>query len=118
MYSLLTREMNFESDEEVDNINSGASLDFSDFVGYYSPQDIVYRDIVDEENDNEMKPSVTYAPSFVQNELEEQGSAAAMDVDDAEPLELLNDGSAESIKLADADFFNAFEDDFDDSDIA
>lgn len=51
-------------------------------------------------------------------ELEEQGSTVAMDVDDVDPLEILGEGviSAEN-KLADADFFNSFEDDFDDSDI-
>lgn len=51
-------------------------------------------------------------------EMEEQGSTVAMDVDDVDPLEILGEGviSAEN-KLADADFFNSFEDDFDDSDI-
>ncbi|XP_023513491.1 small acidic protein 1 [Cucurbita pepo subsp. pepo] len=51
-------------------------------------------------------------------EMEEQGSTVAMDVDDVDPLEILGEGviSAEN-KLADSDFFNSFEDDFDDSDI-
>lgn len=51
-------------------------------------------------------------------EMEEQGSTVAMDVDDVDPLEIFSEGviSAEN-KLADADFFNSFEDDFDDSDI-
>lgn len=51
-------------------------------------------------------------------EMEEPGSAMAMDVDDVDPLEVLGEGviSADN-KLADADFFNNFEDDFDDTDI-
>ena len=51
-------------------------------------------------------------------EMEEQGSAMAMDVDDVDPLEILGEGGIPADnKLADADFFNSFEDDFDDSDI-
>ncbi|XP_019057568.1 PREDICTED: small acidic protein 1-like [Tarenaya hassleriana] len=51
-------------------------------------------------------------------EMEDQGSTMAMDVDEADAMEIFGEGifSAES-KLADADFFNAFEDDFDDTDI-
>ncbi|XP_061358920.1 small acidic protein 1 [Gastrolobium bilobum] len=51
-------------------------------------------------------------------EMDEQVSAMAMDVDDIDPLEIFADGviSADN-KLADADFFNTFEDDFDDADI-
>ncbi|KAJ1393249.1 small acidic protein 1 [Sesbania bispinosa] len=50
--------------------------------------------------------------------MEEQASAIAMDVDDVDPLDIFGDGviSADS-KLADADFFNTFQDDFDDADI-
>lgn len=54
-------------------------------------------------------------------EMEDQGSTVAMDVDDAEALEIF--GGAEGTiaaldhRLADADFFNSFEDDFDDTDI-
>ncbi|XP_020240092.1 small acidic protein 1 [Cajanus cajan] len=51
-------------------------------------------------------------------EMEEQVSAMAMDVDDVDPLEIFAEGvMAADNKLADADFFNTFQDDFDDSDI-
>ncbi|CAI0419495.1 unnamed protein product [Linum tenue] len=50
-------------------------------------------------------------------EMEEQGSTVAMDVDDVDPLEMFNESMMNESKLADADFFNNFEDDFDDSDI-
>ncbi|EOY06251.1 hypothetical protein QUC31_016367 [Theobroma cacao] len=47
---------------------------------------------------------------------DDQGSA--MEVDDVDPLEIFGEGSIPvDNKLADADFFNNFEDDFDDSDI-
>ncbi|TKY53652.1 Small acidic protein 2 [Spatholobus suberectus] len=52
-------------------------------------------------------------------EMDEQVSSMAMDVDDVDPLEIFTEGvmAADSNKLADADFFNGFQDDFDDSDI-
>ncbi len=51
-------------------------------------------------------------------DMEEQGSTVAMDVDDVDPLEIFGEGVINvDNKLADADFFNNFEDDFDDSDI-
>lgn len=52
-------------------------------------------------------------------ELEEQGSTMAMDVDDVEALEIFGEGplAVDHHRLADADFYNSFEDDFDDSDI-
>ncbi|XP_010023791.2 small acidic protein 1 [Eucalyptus grandis] len=52
-------------------------------------------------------------------ELEDQGTTVAMDVDDVDPLEIFGGEGVLSVdnKLADADFFNAFEDDFDDADI-
>lgn len=50
-------------------------------------------------------------------DMEEQGSSMAMDVDDVDPLEILGEGIVAESKLADADFFNSFEDDFDDTDI-
>ncbi|XP_019181340.1 PREDICTED: small acidic protein 1 [Ipomoea nil] len=54
-------------------------------------------------------------------DLDEQGSTMAMDVDDVEALEIFGEGPlggpTEHHRLADADFFNSFEDDFDDSDI-
>ncbi|XP_022728537.1 small acidic protein 1-like [Durio zibethinus] len=47
---------------------------------------------------------------------DDQGSA--MEVDDVDPLEMFGEGGISiDNKLADADFFNNFEDDFDDSDI-
>lgn len=51
-------------------------------------------------------------------DLEEQSSTVAMEVDDVDPLEMFGEGvlSGDS-KLADADFFNSFGDDFDDTDI-
>ncbi|XP_012077649.1 small acidic protein 1 [Jatropha curcas] len=51
-------------------------------------------------------------------DMEEQGSTMAMEVDDVDPLEIFGEGVINiDNKLADADFFNNFEDDFDDSDI-
>ncbi|XP_021897005.1 small acidic protein 1 [Carica papaya] len=51
-------------------------------------------------------------------DMDDQGSTVAMDVDDVDPLEIFGEGvvSVEN-KLVDADFFNNFQDDFDDSDI-
>ncbi|XVF38565.1 hypothetical protein REPUB_Repub20aG0113100 [Reevesia pubescens] len=47
---------------------------------------------------------------------DDQGSA--MEVDDVDPLEIFGEGAISvDNKLVDADFFNNFEDDFDDSDI-
>ncbi|MED6123980.1 hypothetical protein PIB30_054667 [Stylosanthes scabra] len=48
-------------------------------------------------------------------EMDEQVSTIAMDVDDVDPLEIFPEGviSADN-KLADADFFNNFQDDFND----
>ncbi|XP_021762550.1 small acidic protein 1 [Chenopodium quinoa] len=52
-------------------------------------------------------------------ELEEQSAAMAMDVDDVDPLEVFGENlmAPDNFKLADADFFNFFSDDFDDTDI-
>ncbi|CAN0904987.1 hypothetical protein LINGRAHAP2_LOCUS23408 [Linum grandiflorum] len=50
-------------------------------------------------------------------DMEEQGSSVAMDVDDVDPLEIFGEGMMNDSKLVDADFFNKFEDDFDDTDI-
>ncbi|TXG72461.1 hypothetical protein EZV62_001040 [Acer yangbiense] len=51
-------------------------------------------------------------------EMEEQASTVAMDVDDVDPLEIFGEGVISmDNKLADADFFNKFDDDFDDADI-
>ncbi|XP_059632276.1 small acidic protein 1 [Cornus florida] len=51
-------------------------------------------------------------------DMEEQGSAMDVDDVDADTLEIFGEGPiAIDHKLADADFFNSFEDDFDDSDI-
>ncbi|KAE8076160.1 hypothetical protein FH972_014825 [Carpinus fangiana] len=51
-------------------------------------------------------------------DMDDQPSTMAMDVDDVDPLEIYGEGviSVDN-KVADADFFNSFEDDFDDSDI-
>ncbi|KAI9086389.1 hypothetical protein K1719_031473 [Acacia pycnantha] len=55
---------------------------------------------------------------FALAETEESGSVMAMDVDDFEPLDMFGEGLMYADnKLADADFFNSFDDDFDDSDI-
>lgn len=52
------------------------------------------------------------------SEMDDAGSSMAMDVDDLEAMEILNEGGLISEnKLADADFFNKFDDDFDDTDI-
>lgn len=51
-------------------------------------------------------------------DMEDQGSTVAMDVDDVDALEMFGEGVINmENKLADADFFNYFEDDFDDTDI-
>ncbi|KAK4266252.1 hypothetical protein QN277_027202 [Acacia crassicarpa] len=51
-------------------------------------------------------------------EMDEQGSSMAMDVDDVDSLDFFGEGIiVADNKLADADFFNSFEDDFDDTDI-
>lgn len=53
-------------------------------------------------------------------DMEEQGSTMAMDVDDVDAIDMFGEGplgSGEHLRLADADFFNCFQDDFDDSDI-
>lgn len=61
-----------------------------------------------------MKPS----PVDLFADLEDPNSTMAMDVDDVEALEMFGEGPIGSDnKLADADFFNAFQDDFDDNDI-
>jgi hypothetical protein len=49
-------------------------------------------------------------------EMEEQISMA-MEVDDADNLDILADGLVTESKLVDAEFFNSFQDDFDDADI-
>ena len=50
-------------------------------------------------------------------DMDDQGSTMAMDVDDVDQLEILSEGFVSDNKLADADFFSSFEDDFDDADI-
>ncbi|CAA7398947.1 unnamed protein product [Spirodela intermedia] len=64
-----------------------------------------------------MKPSPPYSISMYQQELmaeEQSGLAMGMEVDDSDTLEILGELERQP---ADADFFNSFEDDFDDSDI-
>ncbi|CAE6198827.1 unnamed protein product [Arabidopsis arenosa] len=52
------------------------------------------------------------------SEMDDAGSSMAMDVDDLEAMEIFSEGGgASESKLADADFFNKFEDDFDDAGI-
>ncbi|KFK45071.1 hypothetical protein AALP_AA1G339500 [Arabis alpina] len=48
-------------------------------------------------------------------EMDDAGSSMAMDVDDIEAMEILSEGGL--ISENDADFYNKFEDDFDDTDI-
>lgn len=48
-------------------------------------------------------------------EMDDAASSMAMDVDDIEAMEILSEGGL--ISENDADFFNKFEDDFDDTDI-
>jgi len=51
-------------------------------------------------------------------EMEDQITTMAMDVDDVDNFDILSEGiSVNESKVADADFFNSFQDDFDDSDI-
>jgi len=51
-------------------------------------------------------------------EMDEQVSSMAMDVDDVDPLDSFAEGVITTdLKLADVNFFNNFEDDFDDADI-
>ncbi|KAE9450624.1 hypothetical protein RHGRI_025902 [Rhododendron griersonianum] len=60
-----------------------------------------------------MKPS----PVDLFADLEDPNSTMAMDVDDVD-AEFFGEGPLVSDnKLADADFFNSFQDDFDDADI-
>lgn len=51
------------------------------------------------------------------NDMDEQGSTMAMDVDDMDLLEILDEGIVFDNKLANANFFNSFEYEFDDSNI-
>ncbi|XP_024630994.1 small acidic protein 1 [Medicago truncatula] len=51
-------------------------------------------------------------------EMEDQITTMAMDVDDVDNFDILSEGiSVNESKVADADFFNSFQDDFDDADI-
>jgi len=64
-----------------------------------------------------MKPFPGYVPDGDEPRQQEMGTAAAMDMDlDGENLEILGDLGL--VKPSDDDFFNAFEDDFDDTDLA
>ncbi|XXG42736.1 hypothetical protein AAC387_Pa01g2936 [Persea americana] len=60
-----------------------------------------------------MKPSPT---NFL--DLDDPGFTIEMDVDDAVTLHVLSRPVPDDGKLAHSDFFNSFDDDFDDSDIA
>ncbi|XP_031501851.1 small acidic protein 1 [Nymphaea colorata] len=59
-----------------------------------------------------MKP----VPLYVYHSMDEQGATVAMDVDDGDSLDVITDALPDK-PLTDDYFFNAFEDDFDDSDI-
>ena len=51
-------------------------------------------------------------------DLEDHGSTMAMDVDDVDPMDVFGENLLTPVnRIADADFFNSFSDDFDDSDI-
>lgn len=55
-------------------------------------------------------------------DLEEQGASAAMEVDDSDGVDFFGGpeppiSAPDHPHIADADFFNSFADDFDDSDI-
>jgi len=64
-----------------------------------------------------MNPFPGYVPDGDEPRQQEMGTAAAMDMDlDRENLEILGDLGL--VKPSDDDFFNAFEDDFDDTDLA
>ncbi len=64
-----------------------------------------------------MKPFPGYVPDGDEPRQQEMGAAVAMDMDlDGENLEILGDLGL--VKPSDDDFFNAFEDDFDDTDLA
>ncbi|KAG9446807.1 hypothetical protein H6P81_012935 [Aristolochia fimbriata] len=61
-----------------------------------------------------MKPS----PTYLYQDFDDQTVTVGMDVDDPDPIDILAaEGLVDNHKPADADFFNAFEDDFDDTDI-
>lgn len=49
--------------------------------------------------------------------MDEQGLMTAIDIDDMDALEILGEGIMFDNKLADVDFFNSFEYDFNDPDI-
>ena len=66
-----------------------------------------------------MKPVLV---EYMGADMDEVGSSMAMDVDDVDALDMFSDNLGAPIscfdtKLADADFFNSFADDFDDADI-
>ncbi|WMV56767.1 hypothetical protein MTR67_050152 [Solanum verrucosum] len=70
----------------------------------------------EEEEESTMKPMVVDYLA----DMEEQGSTMAMDVDDVDAIDMFGEGplgGGEHLRLADSDFFNLFQDDFDDSDI-
>ncbi|KAF3622475.1 hypothetical protein BC332_31251 [Capsicum chinense] len=55
-------------------------------------------------------------------DMEDQGTTTmAMDVDDVDAIDMFGEGPLGAVgehpRLTDADFFNSFQDDFDDSDI-
>uniref|UniRef100_A0A3Q7JD30 Small acidic protein 1 n=3 Tax=Solanum subgen. Lycopersicon TaxID=49274 RepID=A0A3Q7JD30_SOLLC len=80
------------------------------------PVDFSQRLTREEEEESTMKPMVVDYLA----DMEEQGSTMAMDVDDVDTIDMFGEGplgGGEHLRLADSDFFNLFQDDFDDSDI-
>ncbi|KAG5560493.1 hypothetical protein RHGRI_003719 [Rhododendron griersonianum] len=79
-----------------------------------TPKTVYCEPTLPTEREKEMKPS----PVDYFAEMEDHGSSMAMDVDDNEALEMFGEGPISfDNKIADADFYNSFEDDFDDTDI-
>lgn len=75
-------------------------------------------EVTTRENEEETKREMRPMQLDMLSEMDDAGSSMAMDVDDLEAMEILNEGGLVSDnKLADADFFNKFDDDFDDTDI-
>ncbi|XVF06671.1 hypothetical protein REPUB_Repub06bG0070200 [Reevesia pubescens] len=66
--------------------------------------------------EGEKEKRMRQMPMELMVDPDDQGSA--MEVDDVDPLEIFSEGTISiDNKLVDADFFNNFEDDFDDSNI-
>ncbi|XP_050374096.1 small acidic protein 1 [Argentina anserina] len=64
-------------------------------------------------------PATAMRPTAMEffGDMDDQASTMAMDVDDIDALEFGGDGVIGDNKLADVDFFNSFQNDFDESDM-